>query len=777
MSNGKSARLKNILNLMGALLLVALVGCGGGGGSAGTPAGATSAGAGTTSTSGTATSSVTGFSIFLEKQSILNDGVDKSNVTVVVVNGSNNVVAGATVKVDSNNNSVFTPPATSLSDAGGSYIGSIRSGQDKTDRIVQLTVTVNNIVKTASLAITSGNVTVGGIPTVVVEIRDANNVVTSSVGGIGVSTASAKLLDSSGRPVANRLVSFTFDAALVRLSPSSGNVLSDVNGVASVQISPVSLLVSGAGSIRAAALIGNVSFSGGADFQVSATNLALRTLNLGAPTLAAFGNRPVSVQVTANGIPVTNPVQVSFAASCGSIGPTSVNTDSAGTASTSYKADSINCAGTNVSISASLVGASPLSGQIFVLPTVATNVQFVSTAPAIIYLRDSGAATQAVVTFKVVDSFGNPQPNQNLALSLINAGPGVSIDSIGSVAQVTKTSDSSGNVSVAVFSGTVPTPVQVRAALVANNQISTTSGILTVASGRPVQKAASIAAEKFSVEGLNFDGDTSAITLSLADRQGNPVPDGTVINFVSQSGVMIPPVCVVTGGTSQCKSSIRSQGTRPANGRVSVLAYVQGEEDFDDANRNNVYDFGEPFTDLGNAYRSDTNGQPIPSANAVTSTYSFRQGLDFSVPRAGSAICPGGENGVSNTCDGVWGANEVRKQQLIIFASSQATFSTASIFAVTSTTAAASPVGGFSIFVADVNGNSMPTGSTIVATKAAGSSDDCTVKSTFPATIRNTFDPTLVVVSLEKCLSTDTIEVIVTTPLTKTGTLVRVRLN
>ena len=624
----------------------------------------------------------------------------------------------------------------------------------------------------SSSASGSTSTTAVGTPTVVVSLRDASNVATTSIGGVGVSTASAKLLDAAGRPVVGRLVTFSADAALVRLSPASGAVLSDANGVAAVQISPASLLVSGAGSIKAVALIDTAVVTGGADFQVSATNLTLRSLNLGLPTLAAFGNRAVSVQVAANGSPVASPVQVLFTASCGTVTPPSANTDGSGVASTTYKADVISCAGTNVSISASLVGAAPLSGQIAVLPTIATNIQFVSTAPAIIYLRDSGAATQAVVTFKVVDSGGNPQPNQAIALSLVNSsGPGVSIDSLGSVAPVTKTTDSAGNVSVAVFSGTVPTPVQVRAVLLANNQISTTSGILTVASGRPVQSAASIASAKLSLEGFNFDGDTTPVTLSIADRQGNPVPDGTVVNFVSQSGVMVPPVCVITGGTSQCQSTIRTQGTRPSNGRVSILAYVQGEEDFNDANRNNVYDQGETFTDLGNAFRSDANNQLLPSDNAGPNTFSFRAGADFSVPRSGAATCVGGESGVPNTCDGVWGANEVRKQHLVIFASSQAYLS-AITFAMPST-GTPTVVGGFSVVVQDRNGNSMPTGSLVSAAKGP-SSDDCTVKGVTPSKIVNRYDPTTVIVDLDKCLVGDAIDLSIETPVTRTITTFRI---
>jgi hypothetical protein len=593
-----------------------------------------------------------------------------------------------------------------------------------------------------------------GTPTVTLQLLDANNAVTTSISGGGISTATAKVVDADGKVVANRLVGFVADAALVKLNPVSGSVLTNASGVASIQISALSLLVSGASTIKATALIGTSAYSGSLDYQVSATNLALRSLNLGSGALAAYGNRAITVQATANGNPVTSPVQVSFVASCGSITATA-NTDSSGIASATYKADSQNCAGTNVNISASTVGASPLSGQISVSPTAATNLQFVSTAPTLIYLRDSGAATQALVTFKVVDSNGNPQQNQAISLTFVNSSPGVSMETVGNTAAVVKTSDATGNISVAVFSGTVPTPVQVRATLVANTSVTTTSGILTVASGRPVQKAASIGSVKAALEGFDLDGDTTAVTLSIADRQGNPVPDGTVVNFVSQSGVMIPPTCVVAGGTSRCTSSIRSQGTRPANGRVSILAYVQGEEDFVDANFNNVYDPGEAFTDMGNAYRSDANDQSTPSVNALSSSWTYKAG-EFTVPRSGSTVCSGGESGRPDTCDGVWGANEVRKQHMVIFSTTLAVASSVS-----------AGVSTISLYISDTKGNSVPTGSTLGASKISGP-DACAVSTVTPSVIPNSYDPYPVVIDLKGCTVGSVIAFTVTTPVTNT---------
>lgn len=753
-----------VLNIIWPVLVAFLTACGGGGGSAGTTGTSSSNGSTTTSsTTGTATLTIQLFnasnaavsSVTTTSGNYLKATFKNSSGTAIADRLVTFSLSGATIATLSSTTALTNSSGeaqVSITPLSGTPGGAATVSAQALDGTTSFTKSLD-----FSVAAAGGP---SGVPTLSLVLRSSTNAITTSISGGGVSTASATLLDADGKAVVNRLVGFVADSTLVKLNPPSGSVLTDSSGVATIQISALSLLVSGASTLKATAQVGVATYSGSFDYQISATNLTLQALNVGSTSLAAYGNRAVSVQVFANGVPVTSPVQVTFGASCGSI-TASANTDSSGIASATYKADSQNCAGTNVNITAATGGATQVSGQIAVQSTVATNIQFVSTVPAIIYLRDSGSSTQALVTFKVIDSNGNPQQNQAISLSFTNSTPGVSMDTIGNTSPVIKTSDASGSVSVAVFSGTVPTPVQVRGTLVANSSVTTTSGILTVATGRPVQKSASIAAVKLSLEGLSFDGDTTPITLSIADRQGNPVPDGTVVNFVSQSGVMIPPTCVVTGGTSQCSSTIRTQGTRPANGRVSILAYVQGEKDFVDANFNNVYDAGETFTDLGNAYRSDINDQAIPSANANSSNWTYRLG-EFSVPRGDAntlVACAGGESGRPNTCDGKWGAIDVRKQQLVIFASSVPLDPTS-----TATVARTS----ISLSLSDLNGNSMPTGSALTASKVSGS-DTCSVKAIFPLLIANTYDPSFVVMNLDKCAAQDVIRFTVTSPVTKTA--------
>jgi hypothetical protein len=593
----------------------------------------------------------------------------------------------------------------------------------------------------------AGSTPAAGTPTLVIDLVTAAGAKTNFVSGSGV-TARATVKDASGVAVAGKLVTFTGDATLIKFSPLSGQVLTDASGVASIQISPASLTAAGAGSLNVATLVGTTALTAAFDYQLSASNVALASLDVGSGALAAFGNRAVSVIATINGAAATNtPIQITFQASCGVVNPATVSTDNTGKASTTYSANNVTCAGSNVSISASAAGATPVQGTIAVQGPQATNLQFVDATPQLIYLTGSVGAAQSQLRFRVVDSAGTPLQNQAIQLSLVtNSGTGVSLSTIGNTSPVTLTSDATGLVSVAVFSGTVPTSVQLRATLVSNATIFANSNLLTVASGRPVQAAASLSVAKLAIEGFNIDGQLTEFTMSLADRQGNPVPNGTQVNFVTEGGVMLPASCVMAGGTSSCSVQIRSQGTRPANGIVAVMAYVPGEEDFVDANFNNVYDSGETFTDLGNAYRDDDDDATYDAG-------------EFTVPRAGATTCAGGTNGRPNTCDGVWGTVDVRKQANIIFATSAANITGT----LTNTVVGTSTLGSLEVRIADTNGNSMPTGSAIAVEVTSASSSGCAAR--LPSSVvPNSLLPFQQTISTEKCRNGDRLTVKVTAP-------------
>jgi len=94
------------------------------------------------------------FNFEFDKLSIANSGAEKSTLTVTALDANNNVVAGVpvTVKVD---NAIFTPTGK-VTNTEGVYSGTIAIGQDKSNRNIVVTITVDGVVKTGYLSVTGG---------------------------------------------------------------------------------------------------------------------------------------------------------------------------------------------------------------------------------------------------------------------------------------------------------------------------------------------------------------------------------------------------------------------------------------------------------------------------------------------------------------------------------------------------------------------------------------------------------------------------------------------
>jgi len=383
--------------------------------------------------------------------------------------------------------------------------------------------------------------------------------------------------------------------------------------------------------------------------------------------------------------------------------------------------------------------------------TAATKIEFLLAEPDLIYLEGTPGPSRSLLSFKVLDGQNRPVANALVRLSLPNDASGARLEGTASGAEsLSLRSDADGVVQVAVRPGSVPTALRVFAN-VEGTGLGTSSLDLRVAVGRPAQRALSLAVEKLSIEGFHVDGEETSLTLSLADRVGNPVPDGTQVSFVASSGVLIPPTCVVAGGGSRCSVVLRSQGTRPLSGRVRVLAYTPGEEDFTDLNGNNRWDSAEPFTDLGQAFRDDNHSNAYDAG-------------EFFVPRAGTGACVGDPlspalasslRGRPDTCDGTWGEADVRDQAVVVFATSAATISLDS--------AAPSPgTGQFRVRIADGNGNSMPVGTRLEAA-VINTGTTCSVQIT-PDTVPNTLNALVATVTYADCVAGDGLGVSVVTP-------------
>lgn len=632
-------------------------------------------------------------------------------------------------------------------------------------------------------------------------LKDSTGATTNAISTSGYTTLSVTLTDPSGRGLSNQLITVSGDPTQVSF-PESASGLTNAEGVATIKLVRASLAATGAGSLTVTYnyKVGSITtypdgsappaadkiISTYVGYQLATANITLVNLNVGASTLAAYGTRQVSVQANVNDKATATPVQINFTTTCGQVLPATASTNSLGIATVSYSATDAagaatstqGCSGKTVEISASTIGATVKTATLSITAAPATNMGFVSATPERIYLANSGGTTQSIVKFKLVNAQGEVISGQDVILTLktLNGGiPKASFGTVGNTSAVTTTTDSKGELSVPVFSGTVPTSVLINAALKSNSAVQTDSAALSIASGRPSQARVSLALEKLSIEGANIDGITSQVTFFLADRQGNPVPDGTAVNFVTEGGAIIPPVCIIgkdaegkptAAGTSQCVVTIRSQNPRSLDGRVSILAYASGEEDFVDTNANNVYDCGESFTgfDLGIAYRDDNDNGTADAG-------------EFSIPRAASAsTCGSGVTPTTMNGDGVWGAADVRKQGTIIFATSGANIA---IYDDPATGPDIVTKTGFRFFVSDLHNvdgrhkNSMPVGTTIDITEVdntpnavapAATAETCVIKSDKAWKVTNRLDPMVIGVTLEKCNKDDSIIVKVTSP-------------
>lgn len=193
-----------------------------------------------------------------------------------------------------------------------------------------------------------------------------------------------------------------------------------------------------------------------------------------------------------------------------------------------------------------------------------------------------------------------------------------------------------------------------------------------VSTGVPSQKSISISAEKYALD-WSQDGAQTTVSVRVTDTAGNPVPEGTVVQFSTEGG-QIQKSCQLTGVTvngstiSQCSVTFSTQNRRPADGYVSILAWLEGEEAYVDLNGNGRYDAGEPFWDSGRLFRDDNESLAydfgVDELNVGTSL-TGAMGL-------GTAACdpPTGYGSYlnlqsiplsePNTCDGKWGKTLIR---------------------------------------------------------------------------------------------------------------------
>jgi len=330
------------------------------------------------------------------------------------------------------------------------------------------------------------------------------------------------------------------------------------------------------------------------------------TIGIALANLGAGGATSLTVTLaTSEGNLFLENTTITFSSACiaqGLASAPSVST-STGVATTTYSATG--CSGSDVITASAVASGQAVSatGTVTVAAAVVGSIQFVSATPQKIGLKGTGGVgipETATVIFKVVDATGGPVAGSNVTFALDTSVGGITLT------PSTAVSGADGRVQTVVKSGTVATSVRV-SATVDGLGIGTQSSQLVITTGLPDNDSVSLAVTCNNVEGWDIDGTEVAVTVRLADRYNNPVPDGTAVTFNTEGGNILGSCQTATTSTQSglCTVTWTSSNPRPSNGRSTILATAIGEESFVDKNSNGIFDGDDTWTDLAEAYRDD----------------------------------------------------------------------------------------------------------------------------------------------------------------------------
>jgi hypothetical protein len=623
----------------------------------------------------------------------------------------------------------ITPAATALTDSTG--VATVTLSPATVTATGATTITATSQVGTTALTGTIGysvDAPARIAPSLAITLTNGGVPVTSITSGTPA-TVKATLKGATGAAVAGAVVTFSTDTTLATITPAA-TALTDSSGVATVTLSPATVSATGATTITATSQVGTTALTGTIGYSVGGALVNITSPVFGVSTLSAFGTTSVAVTVSSGGIAVTTPQTVTFSSACASSGKAVLSASVVtvnGIATGSYRDNG--CAGTDT-VTASVSGIASSSASLTITAPTAGSIQYVSAIPTNISLKGSGGTSASQVTFKVLDSSGNPLSGKTVTFGLSTTIGGLSLTSS------TGISDSAGLVVAIVNSGTVSTPVRVTASTpgaTAGSTLTTQSSQLSITTGIPDQAGFSVSATKLNFEGLTTDGVTTILTARLADHFKNPAPDGTTVNFTAEAGSVTGTCNTVAGA---CSATYTTQGTRPLDGRVTVLAYAVGEETFTDLNGNGLADLA-PVNEMIDANGVSTD---LPEAWVDYNENGLRDAnepfLDFNndglyTPADGKfagVLC---DNTIAPPAGSSAGTCAITPAGLPIkslHVRSQVVIALSDTKAIITTTPASINLGGLcgtaaqsvGIRIVDVNGNPMPAGTTIAVATTNG---------------------------------------------------------
>lgn len=482
--------------------------------------------------------------------------------------------------------------------------------------------------------------------------------------GIGeTSTITVNLYNEGGQPVTETTtVNFNLDnrdlASMIPIGSTSSGTISETLTAADSD-----------GLVTVTATAGGESDS--ITIQIVGDEVAVAEVNATAnpSSITVGGTAVVRAEVLDSaGDPIPDGTLVNFSVNNSVLGSViSTATTTNGIAQATFSASDTNTGSAVVTAEA---GVFSDTASIEVIPAVAGSIEFVSATPQVVVLDGAGGQETSSVSFVVKDSGGNPVAGSQevrLTLSGPNGGeyigptPGVTSLEVGTV---------NGVATTILHSGTIPGPATITATVVDDPALTTSSGVIAIGGGVPSAGHFSLSTSVKNLEGLAFDNLTADIQALIADRYGNyNVLQGTSVSFYSECGAIDRSVSLdaIGAGTVTFRTQtpdpedveIRSGGAadncdicdtvnsrisdyefflnpiaganNPRDGLCTIIAVVDGEEEFNDSNADGLYTVGESFEDTYDDVhleKDDDNFDIVPNVAGDTSSYDAGEPYD-----------------------------------------------------------------------------------------------------------------------------------------------------
>ncbi len=374
----------------------------------------------------------------------LGTGANASVTITAIVKGAGNVSLADTAVSFSTSSGTLTS-ASATTDAAGVATATLSAGGDKSNRTITVTATSGSAVGTLQVAVAGTTLSFSGATTVTL---GAN------------STVAVKATDSQGVAIANLPITV---ASSLNNGLSATSVTTDSLGSASVTYTATNPGTD------------TLSFEGGgatttATLQISGENFVFTTpaasaqIPVGTPTA-------VSVRYLQNGNPVSGRT-VNFAATGGTITPSSAVTNASGVASASVTSTTAGPA----TLQATLTGATTAQATVLVdFVSLAPNKLVLQVTPTAIGPNAAGSTgNRADVLATVTDVNGNPVKNAVVNFTRVEDPSG------GDLSQASATTDGSGQAKVEYIAGALTTAsngVKLRASVASNSSVFGTANL------------------------------------------------------------------------------------------------------------------------------------------------------------------------------------------------------------------------------------------------------------------------------------------------------------